>query len=335
MALTISTVKVNARTARLLEQSQKQAEELANQEKEMRQHVQDLKYTQEESNKREAEMRGVLSALNLTSLVAEYDMNGNFIGINDAFLKLFGLQRAQILGKNLEQLGILDVNFVEYQSIWKDLKLGITKKSFEQHVRFTNGKEFWLSQSFTPILDDQGNPYKVLVVASDISDRKVQERELIDNAEELNKLNIEVSARDNENRSLMKAIDESMLESEFSPDGTYIRVNDQYLKTIYYNREDIFGKNLFDFLYGEEKKKFMKLWHNMMKGKPFKIIHERITKNGERVWISASYIPATDREGKIVKVYSIGFDITDYKRNEYDAISRIEELQRMLNEKSI
>ncbi|MBQ4231081.1 MAG: GAF domain-containing protein, partial [Salinivirgaceae bacterium] len=76
IATTISTVKINMRTTKLLADSQEQADRLSQQEEEMRQNMEELQATQEESVRRESEMRLAMDAINNTLGTIDIDMNG-------------------------------------------------------------------------------------------------------------------------------------------------------------------------------------------------------------------------------------------------------------------
>ncbi|NOZ48211.1 MAG: GAF domain-containing protein [Chlorobi bacterium] len=174
IASTISTVKVNEKTAKLLEQSQKQAEELASQEEEMRQNLEELQATQEEASRREAEMGGLLKALNENLLVIEMDMEGHILTINESFCQLIGMSMEQLIGrKHLELPFLSDEDIRHYSDLWVYFKDGISKREI---IKLTiNDKELWLSETFTPIFDIEGKPYKVLNMALNITKSKQAE----------------------------------------------------------------------------------------------------------------------------------------------------------------
>ncbi|MBE9469557.1 MAG: GAF domain-containing protein [Bacteroidetes bacterium] len=171
IASTISTVKVNEQTAKLLEQFQKQSEELSAQEEEMRQNLEEMQATQEEAAKRGAEMTSILEAIKSISFVAEYDMEGRLLDINDKFLTILGLSREQMIGKQQGYFSIGDEENAENPKLfWDDIRAGINKKKI-QHIKFGN-KDMWISEEYMPISDIDGTPFKVLNIAFDITDSR-------------------------------------------------------------------------------------------------------------------------------------------------------------------
>ena len=71
IASTISTVNVNIRTNRLLEQTKLQAEEMANSEEELRQNMEEMQATQEEMRRRESELQEALARMKEIRIVEE------------------------------------------------------------------------------------------------------------------------------------------------------------------------------------------------------------------------------------------------------------------------
>jgi len=169
IASTISTTKINIRTSQLLEQSQQQSEEMAAQEEEMRQNMEELQATQEEAARRSAEMQGLLDALNSANLVIEYDLEGYIISVNDNYLQLVGTTREQLVGTHhKDNMNLTKAQEKEIEQFWNDLRKGISKKETD-HVEFS-GKKYIFVATYTPILNEEGNPIKVLKIATDITD---------------------------------------------------------------------------------------------------------------------------------------------------------------------
>lgn len=168
IASTLSTTKINIRTSQLLEKSQQQSEEMAAQEEEMRQNMEELQATQEEAARRSAEMESLLNALNSSYLVIEYDLDGYILTVNENYLKLTGVSREQLIGThhtaNMEYTQ--DEKEVQNQ-FWQELRNGQSKKTTSEV--FLNNNYYRFIETYTPILDENGVPEKILKIATDIS----------------------------------------------------------------------------------------------------------------------------------------------------------------------
>ncbi|MDD2564372.1 MAG: bacteriohemerythrin, partial [Salinivirgaceae bacterium] len=199
VASTISSVRINEKTQKLLRQSQQQREELSAQEEEMRQNLEELQATQEESARKEFEMRGLIKALSASTYTIEYDLNGRIIAVNDAVAQLFGLSKDQIVGTyHKDGSDFRKLEPEAYESFWNDLRNGIPRKEIS-HLMY-NGREIFLSETYTPIFDDDEKPYKVLKIGFDITDLK--------------KKNTEVNSANSEIEALQKQVEKQNAELE-------------------------------------------------------------------------------------------------------------------------
>ena len=138
IASSVSAVQMNMKTARLLEQSQEQAREMAEQEEIMRQNMEELQTTQEESARRESEISGILNGIHNSSHVAEFNMDEELISINDKFLQLLGSQRTQMLVKKYYEIVGVSRHTDDYKQIVKIVNItlypGIIAVSSEPSV---------------------------------------------------------------------------------------------------------------------------------------------------------------------------------------------------------
>jgi PAS domain S-box-containing protein len=165
IASTISSVKINARTQMLLEESQEMTEQMRAQEEEMRQNMEELQATQEEMQRSQSETDSTLSAIHGSLSVADYSVDGTITKVNNNFLELFGYSQEDVIG---EQHRILvakeDRNSDEYRQFWKDLAAGYTKKgAFTRMNR--RGDAIKVRSSFAPIKNRSGEVVKIMEIA--------------------------------------------------------------------------------------------------------------------------------------------------------------------------
>ena len=169
IASTLSNVKVNIRTVQLLEASRQQSEELSAQEEEMRQNMEELQATQEEAARKTGEMESLINALNASSFVVEYNLDGVIISVNDAMLSLLNRPREAVVGNHHStDLLLSSKQKKDYDKFWNDLKKGITKK--ESTKLSINNQEYTFLETYTPIYNENHKIYKILKISHNITD---------------------------------------------------------------------------------------------------------------------------------------------------------------------
>ncbi len=174
IASTISTVRINERTARLLAESQLHREELAAQEEEMRQNMEELQATQEESTRREQEMREIIDALNNTVGSLELDMYGTIANVNDKFASFLRISAADIIGKPQRDLLVPDsFDSFDMEELWEKLRIGMPSERISQYK--TSKGDVWCRETYTPFKNMDGDYDKVFVLAVDITREKAME----------------------------------------------------------------------------------------------------------------------------------------------------------------
>jgi methyl-accepting chemotaxis protein len=181
IAATVSITKINQRTAKLLQQSQIQAREMAAQEEEMRQNLEELKATQEEAARREAELRSLLNAIETATFVTVLDLNGFITGANDRLLERLGLTHDQYIGRHISEFDIEGTTATE--EFWEKVRSG-KAVHYQRHFK-VNDKEFWFDEYYAAILGQEGQIQRFLAISYDITPRILQQKELEAQAQQL------------------------------------------------------------------------------------------------------------------------------------------------------
>jgi len=168
IASTISNLKINEKTKTLLETSQQQTEELRAQEEETRQNMEELAATQEELERNVKGIENVRKELqqkedifNLTCVLAETDVQGNILDINDKFIQLSKYSKDELIGSSLSKARHEDMTDEFYEAYYDTLNMG---KTFQGVVKFKakNGSHFWLDTTTVGIKNENGKIVKYI-----------------------------------------------------------------------------------------------------------------------------------------------------------------------------
>ena len=118
-----------------------------------------------------AENEGMLAAIGKAQGMVEFDLNGNVLAANDTMLSLMGYSLAEIKGRH-HSLFVAPsyAQSAEYRAFWEKLRAGHYDAGQYRRVGKA-GREIWLQASYSPILDASGKPFKVVKLATDVTDQ--------------------------------------------------------------------------------------------------------------------------------------------------------------------
>ncbi len=150
---------------------------------------------QSESRIRELSDMLQLVINHIPSFVFWKDLNSNYLGCNNAFAAVAGLDSAEAIA------GLSD-----YDLPWKDkfaesyraddqsvIRSGIAKLNYEEGQKISDGREIWLQTNKIPLKDAEGNIVGVLGTYEDITGRKKAREKLISANKRLEQANRELS----------------------------------------------------------------------------------------------------------------------------------------------
>lgn len=282
--------------ARLYEKAQWEIEERRKAEKA-------LKEATEESEKSRRLYNTILA--NTPDLAYVFDLSHRFIYANDALLKMWGKSLDEAMGKTCLELGY-EPWHAELHNREID-QVAATRKPIRGEVPFTgtNGRRLY-DYIMVPVLGPDGEVTAVAGTTRDVTERRNVDEALL----------------------LLAAIVESSDDVIVSKDlnGVVTSWNKSAERTFGYSAEEMIGKPILTIIPPELASDEDMILSKIRSGQ--KIEHfqtERVTKTGERLYVSVTISPIRDSKGTIIGAAKILRDITQQKRVE-DALRRTEKL---------
>lgn len=232
-----------------------------------------------------------INAIHNSLAVIEFSPDGKIITANENFLRTMGYTLAELHGQSHSLF--VDTEYTatpEYQQFWEALRAGeIQQSDFPRRKR--NGELIWLQASYAPVCARNGKVTKIIKFASDITSRKIM---LSDYTNQI------------------QALQRSQAVIEFNLDGTVITANQNFLSAVGYELSEVMGRHHSIFVDASyrESDEYRQFWNTLRTGQFFSGEYRRIGKNGKEIWISATYNPIFDSQGKLYKVVKFASDIT-------------------------
>lgn len=234
--------------------------------------------------------QATLDAFNRSFAVIEFSPDGTVLNANDKFCQALGYEPKEIIGKHHRLfVGEKVASSSGYSQFWSDLANG--KPNAGEFRRFDkSGQPVWIQASYCPVRSRNGSVISVVKLAADVTSAKLQSAE---------------------NQSVLDAVSRSQGIISFTPNGTIVDANDNFLRTMGYALSEIVGKHHRMFVTSTESQspQYAQFWERLANGEFISEEFRRVGKGGKEVLIQAAYNPVIDDDGKVIMVKKMVFDL--------------------------
>lgn len=134
-----------------------------------------------------------------------------------------------------------------------------------------------------------------------------------------------IHSREQDLQAINTALNRVQALIEFNLDGTILHANENFLQTVGYTLDEVQGKHHAMFCDAQyvQSGEYRALWERLGRGEYDQGDYKRIGKDGREIWISASYNPIFDADGKPYKVIKFATVITESKLKSAESESKV------------
>ncbi|BDD05044.1 PAS domain S-box protein [Aureibacter tunicatorum] len=326
IARTIFNVKVNYRTVRLLEESQKMSNELQEKQEILRMNAEEMESTQKElqsSNQQlelkvdevnRAQTRMQLLLENASEIITIFESDGTVRYISPSVERILGYQADELVGTSFN-IGLNDSNKEEMESLFVSvINNPLEPITIQYPYQKKNGEEIWLEATANNFLKDaaiQG----IVINTRDITESLRAERE-------------------ERMRSKMQALSENSVDLivRLDIEGNFFYINPIIQTYTGFAPDHFQGKNIFD---KEFTNNIYVEWANLFNNVKDGLVKESkeipfTSKIGDKV-MQVNAIPELDNNGELESVLFVSHDVTDRKLIELEIKSKNKKITESIN----
>lgn len=230
-------------------------------------------------------------ALRAAMISLELNLEGVVIEANPLALSTLDYTRDELCGRAHREL--CDPSYARsraYTEFWHSLQSGRSQSDLVLRLG-RNGCKVWLQASYIPVPDATGKVQRITLLATDVTEQAL---------------------RAQAETSFMQAVDRSMAMIEFNLHGDVVNANANFMQVMGYRLEEIRGKHhrLFCQPGDVQSDAYRHFWAGLNRGEFSSGLYKRLTKQGNEVWLQATYNPLYDAQGQLYGVVKFATDIT-------------------------
>ena len=237
-------------------------------------------------------LRQIINGMNDSMVALTLDPEFRIQSANSKFLQTLGYSADQVIGRPMADIVPPYVKTLPcFHNFRAAVAKGLPVSDEYRYIR-KDGTLAWLSIHWQPVRDQENKLSYIQGFGKEVTKT------------------IELAK---ENEHFINALLRSTAVIEFNLDGTVIKANDLFLRTMRYSEPQIAGKHHRIFCTQQEASsaEYEAFWAKLNRGEFVAGRFRRVDSHGAEVWLEATYNPVYDSHNRLYKVVKFATVVTD------------------------
>ena len=246
-------------------------------------------------------------AVDKSEIVSKADSKGDITYVNEAFCKISGYTKEELIGKSHNIVRHQDTTTEVFKDLWSTI---LAKKEWRGLIknRAKNGSSYFVDSTIIPVLNADDEIEEFISIRKDVTQREVDKLNL--------EMKLQTSAQTLDEKvqfiyEYEKALKHSTLFCRTTLDGDVTMASDAFIKLFNLEESSVKGTSYFNLVEVDSVKTLdqevrtailsRQSWQGMIKHKD---------SFGNILYLDSSFIPVMDVQGQIYEVLCFYIDVT-------------------------